>query len=270
MSDLWLLKLKRAQFHVVEIQREARRYADLHAYEVVGVRGPSKNHHVRIYRLHMTELPDPMLRVILGEFINNLRSSLDNIFVACVPKRQRFEVAFPLELEEAVEPIPNTIFWRPKHNEVGKRFKNSVQHLPIKAQALIEKVQPYRTHATRHTHALGLLARLDNANKHRDGIVIGAGLADYHVTVRAPGHKPHTSGRRHFVEDGAEICRFTLPAGVSQSEVEVEIRGTAVITVQIRVEGLNPPKHFRLKRLLWRSLTDTRWVIRRMEPFVRR
>ena len=54
MADSWWLKLKRAQKHMVDIDRAARRYAGLHPYEFTHTRLPYREEKAG-YRMRITE-----------------------------------------------------------------------------------------------------------------------------------------------------------------------------------------------------------------------
>jgi hypothetical protein len=272
MADLWQLKLKRAQYHVVEIKSEVRRYAESHPYEVVRIPQSKRNQHRWRYALHMTSQPDPMLTVIFGEFIHDLRTALDNIVAASVPRKYKYTAGFPISTKDVMEldEFGKFVF---RANEAGKRFTDSLKGLPDDAIAFIEKVQPYRPGNDPDTHSLALLARLDNASKHRDGIMLGSGLknATLDLTTRGKTERhPLTSGRNQITQDGAEVFRFE-DRTLTESEVDVKVRGTAGVTMEIRGLGGNKPMSaFRLQSALWQPLTDTRWILGRFERFVLR
>ena len=96
MTDSWWLKFRRAQKHMVDVRTEARRYAESRPYEFTRIRQPDSQLSIR-FRLRITEQPDPVLALILGDFVHNLRSALDHVIVASVPKRHRSNATrFPI------------------------------------------------------------------------------------------------------------------------------------------------------------------------------
>lgn len=271
MSDLWRLKLKRAQYHVVEIKEIVRRYAESHPYEIVRLREPKGHERRWRYVLHMTRQPDSMLAVIFGEFIHDLRTALDNIIGASVPLKYKSSAGFPISIENVLE-IDQLGKWVIRRDDIGERFSSALKGLPDQAIAFVERVQPYRVGGDLETHSLALLARLDNANKHRDGIMLGCGLQNAIVTLSAKGvskQKPLTEGRHQFTQDGAEI--FRLSSRLTESEMDVKASGTACVTMNIRgLGGDQPMSAFRLQSALWQPLTDVRWILGRLERFVLR
>ena len=99
MTDSWWLKVKRAQKHMIDIYREARRYAGSQPYEFTRLRRPNRQRQVA-YRVRITEQPDPMLAVMLGDFVHNLRTALDHVIVACVPRQRQKSASFPILYED--------------------------------------------------------------------------------------------------------------------------------------------------------------------------
>ena len=65
----WRLKITRAKKHLNEIEEELRNYSGRHPYEAVRDRQSQQNPNVRRFRLRLTEHPDPMLAVIIGDFL---------------------------------------------------------------------------------------------------------------------------------------------------------------------------------------------------------
>ena len=99
MLTLWWLKVKRAQKHMVDIHREAWRYASRHPYSFSRIRLPDSKRNV-LYRMRITEQSNPMIAIMLGDFIHNLRCALDYIIVANVPRRRQNSASFPILLED--------------------------------------------------------------------------------------------------------------------------------------------------------------------------
>lgn len=50
--------------------------------------------------MRITEQPNPMIAIMLGDFIHNLRCALDYIIVASVPRRRQNSASFPILLED--------------------------------------------------------------------------------------------------------------------------------------------------------------------------
>ncbi len=134
MNDSWWLKVKRAQKHMVDIRRGAGNYARLHPYEFTRVRQPDRKRDVR-YSVQITQQPDPMLAVMLGDFIHNLRSALDHIIVAASLPKYRKNAAFPIAFEDLWELDANGQFVA-KHAEARQKFQTAVNGLDPRATSL--------------------------------------------------------------------------------------------------------------------------------------
>jgi hypothetical protein len=57
----WDLKVQRAERHLNEVKAAMAVYATRNPYRAVRVRQPKGQRHVWLYRLEMTEEPDPMI-----------------------------------------------------------------------------------------------------------------------------------------------------------------------------------------------------------------
>jgi hypothetical protein len=126
--------------------------------------------------------------------------------------------------------------------------------MSAEAIAEIKRLQPYRNgKKARHT-TLYLLSGLDNADKHRQFVLLAAGLNNVVSTVTARGKRLELAmpdwadGTAAFVEDGAVVAHFgekpgawtTTPSNLlipspplQESEVNVEVSGTPRVAIKI-------------------------------------
>ena len=140
----WRLKIARAKKHLNEVEAELWNYSGRHPYEAVRDRKSQKNPNIRHFRLRLTEHPDPMLAVIIGDFLFNVRSALDHLAVALAPRKWRYDASFPIEL---VNP------WKesgadadsPDVPQRRRRFETALRGMPEEAVAFIKSIQPYNT-----------------------------------------------------------------------------------------------------------------------------
>ncbi len=95
MKDWWL-KIKRANKHMVDINEESKRYASTNPYTIEHIKLSDSDNEIR-FRLRIVKQPNPMIAIMLGDFIHNLRSALDYIVVASAPKQYRHYARFPIE-----------------------------------------------------------------------------------------------------------------------------------------------------------------------------
>ena len=282
MTTDWWLKVKRAQKHMVDINREALRYASSEPYEFTRIRQPNSQGQVA-YRVRITEQPDPMIAVMLGDFIHNLRSALDYIVVASVPRQRQKSASFPIVSEDiwATDKDGNFVVNDPKRRE---DFETAIRGLALEAWALVILAQPYHWGTNAYRHMFGIISRLENADKHRQLIAVGSGVGNIRTKILIPGLAPGLSApwpqpvldRRQFAKDGT-VVRFTLPADltapdgtvVQPSEVHMEFTGTAEILIKItRIGGNEPPSDFGLHETMLMAIQDVREILRRMELFV--
>jgi hypothetical protein len=175
-----------------------------------------------------------MIAVIIGECLYGLRSALDHLAVAMAPRNRRASAAFPVETNDPWETDAAGAF---VYGEERRRsFNSKVKGMPAEAVEMITKAQPHqRENSVLET--LSLLNRLENADKHRQLIVLGCGVMDARsvVTVGAETIKQETAG---FRSHGAEIAKFGFrDRAPRESEVTVEISGTA--TIAIKVDGVD-------------------------------
>jgi len=237
MTDSWWLKFKRAQHHMVDIRREARRYAHSRPYRTVPIRQPHSYDSIHRYRLDIIEQPDPMIAIMLGDFIHNLRSALDHVVVAAThPRSKRTDAGFPISTENlwARDTNRRYIF---RDAERRKSFLRAIDGLPPKAQAIVIRAQPYQLPDRAQESILAIISRLENADKHRELITIGTGLRWPTVVVTTANgtfiRPPTHFGPNEFVRDGAEI-RLAVPVPFTTNpKVKMEFSGTASVSIKI-------------------------------------
>jgi hypothetical protein len=230
----WDLKVERAGQHLEEVKQAMAAYASRNPYQAVRVRQPKGQRHVWLYRLDMTEEPDPMIPVIVGECLYDLRSALDHLAVAMAPRNRKASAAFPVEWTDPWErdAAGNFIYGE----ERRRSFDSKIKGMPEEAVETIRAAQPYQRKNS-ELETLSLISRLENADKHRQLIALGNGVMNARsiVTVGGEAIKQETAG---FRPDGAEIAKFGFNNRVPrESEVTVTVSGTA--SVAIRVAGVD-------------------------------
>lgn len=231
----WDLKVRRAEQHLDEVKAAMAAYASITPYRAIRVRQPKGQRDVWLYRLEMTEGPDPMLPVIIGDCLHGLRSALDHLAVAMAPRKRKANAAFPVETTDPWQKDAAGNFVYPDARRDS--FMSKVQGMPAEAIELIKTAQPYQRQNS-ELETLSLISRLENADKHRTPISIAYGVMDARSVVRARGDII-TQGTDGFRPDGAEIAKFGFPgqAAPRESEVTVEVTGTP--SVAIKVPGID-------------------------------
>ena len=277
MNDDWWLKVKRAQKHMVDIDKEARGYAEGHPYELTRIRYPDSQRKVG-YRVRITEQPDPMIALMLGDFVHNLRSALDYIIVACVPRQRRKSAGFPI--------LTNDIFARGndrkyvvKDTEGRKSFKSAIKGLESKARALVIALQPYHQGADVHRNILGIINRLENADKHRQLITVGGGIQHLvgRIAIRGVSVVDWPMLASHEFAKDNTVVGYELPENATDptgtpvlaSEVDMQFTGTAKIFIKVtRIGGNEPPSDFPLRLTMVQAIRNVRRTLRLFEQFV--
>jgi hypothetical protein len=277
MLDSWWLKVKRAQKHMVEIRREVGAYAATKPYEFVRVprpyRKPYSNLNI-IHEVRITSQPNPTLAVMLGDFVHNLRSALDHVVVASVPKTHRNTASFPIAHADPFAKRANGEFGV-KDNDAREKFETAIRGLTPEAQAVVIRNQPYRLGVDAYRSSIGIISRLENADKHRSLLLVGGGVhnvtadVSYKNGVMLPlptAWFDQQSGE--FGKDGSEVgyrLLDTLPPDFNAAEVEMKFSGTPFILINIPRRGGNqPPSDFPLPLTMFRAIQDVRRVVRQL------
>ncbi len=276
MPESWWLKVKRAQKHMVDIERAAKDYARLHPYEFTRVRDADLKGQV-VYEVRITEQPDPMIAIMLGDFVHNLRSALDHIVVACVSKKHHGSAGFPIVLDPIWNQDTKGEFVL-KDDDARERFASAIEGLPERALAIVEGAQPYHSARGSHHDPIGIISRLGNADKHRRLITIGGGVKNLVITATIrnkpePGELPLFDDRK-FAKDNTTISidirdKLAIDGKVIQpSELELHFTGTAVIHVKItKPDGKDPPSDFSLRQTMLAAMRRVREILHVIEPF---
>jgi len=219
-----------------------------------------------------------MIALLLGDFVHNLRSALDHIVAASVPRQRRKNASFPIAFEDIWAKDTNGEFMV-NDAEQRKNFQPAVRGLSREALAVVIQAQPYKMRGGAGSSVLGAISRLDTADKHRQLIVVGGGVLNPVGGVSIRGKiVPLTLQmlpRDRFAKDGTVIGwgwpERKYPDGtiIQQAEVEMQFTATAEILVKVtRIGGNRPPDDFRLRKTMLLALSDVRRILRLMEPFV--
>jgi hypothetical protein len=258
MAESWWIKLARAEKHMVDLTEEARAYDEDHPYETLRLGQPASQQNVGQYTLHFTIQPDEMIAAIIGDCVHNLRSAMDHIVVRFTrTSKQRQSANWPICTED---------FWLKdagrryvlRDPEPRRRYRQAVEGLSESKRAIIQNSQPY-TFPNPYNHILAILSRMDNADKHKDLTVIGAGLTDAFYRAAPQGWAIRRGLTRigQFMEDGA-IIQPAIPADLGYPEMDVEISGTATIHVKLAGVGSNPSVSYNMLPTLITAIDSVR------------
>jgi hypothetical protein len=256
------LKMDRAEKHLIDLERDLGTYLKSHPY---GVReGPESKRKPKVRRLDFTAQPDPILSTVLGDFLYNVRSALDHVQGALVPRKRRNHVMFPIFWQGVWEPgIKGEDRERTKQRE---RWQTYVRGVAPEALAILKANQPpdVGPHEL-NTQGLAMLNRLRNADAHGDLPVVATMLTDpIRITYRAPDGLVYQNesadlGWGEGISDDTEL------KGIPFSAVDVKIDGTPHVIIRVaQVQG-----GYRIAALREILLDDTRRLIELLRPFVR-
>ena len=200
------LKIDRATEHLEELNKEVENYLDGRPYEVVG-KPREEGNPLLVCKVHRQ--PPLRLSVLLGDFLHNLRSSLDHL-------------AWQLVLANGGTPGEATSFpiyaRRRKYKEFKKKndaLSGVVGEISEDAARLVEKFQPYNNQAgTPKEDPLWILNKLNNVDKHRQFNVAALNTSEVVqvdlLTADGSGvymtmQFPNEDGTNRPIEDGATV-----------------------------------------------------------------
>ncbi len=266
MPDSWWLKVKRAQKHMIDIREIARAYAKTEPYDIIRIQPSKQQPKVWRYRLAFAKQPDPMLGIVLGDFIHNLRSALDHIFFACCEKKSRSNATlFPIAVFDPWRRDSDGSF---VDNKRRVSFEAALKGLSRKAITTVIALQPYQ-HADAFSQALGVLSRLENADKHRKLITVASNLRNPTLKVLVNGvtHPNQLQSTRwQFFHDNAEVVKFTVAnPQLKESDVHVECHGTTMISIKGTDIRNNARLDFPLQQAMLKIIWQVRLALRQME-----
>jgi hypothetical protein len=287
VNQSWRLKIARAKKHLNELEGELGNYSNRHPYEAVRDRKSQKNPNIGRFRLRMTEDPDPMLAVIIGDVLFNLRSALDHLAVALAPRRRKSKAFFPIALidpwkESGADPDSGDI---PQNR---RSFESAITGMPGEAVAFIKSIQPYNLPPdVADLHFLYVLSRLENADKHRQLILLSRGVQDVALVCSMGPRVDVGRAEPGIFEDGAILIDMdwqvritslsptgwqiaTAEALPTHAEMNVQVSGTATVAIKV-IRDSRDEEIFEVPQALYDMLKEIEGkILPALEPFTRR
>ncbi len=262
-SSSWWLKLERASNHFGDIESMVNTMC-----------GPSPRR-IRveknlqgtewIYTVHHDLQVPRMLPVIVGEFLFDVRSSLDHLMAVCVSIGAEDKSQFPIFTQD--------IWAAGSSQKETKRLESNratwdryTQGAKPEVIAFLRSVQPYQralhNAANPEDHALAILNEFQNADKHRQLGIVSTGLTGISAAViESNGRRVDLGlspvGSDEMLPDGAR-CLST------QKEVDVEITGTVKVAMRSGPKGTHREITDSLHAVLetgWLMLTEIEKLI---------
>ncbi|MEX0665651.1 MAG: hypothetical protein WD598_12915 [Acidimicrobiia bacterium] len=244
-SDSWWLKLARAQKHLDDFNGVAAKYASTCEHPVrKRLEGEGKRQRT-VHRIDIAQpAPGLFLPVVLGDFLFNLRSALDHIMVRSVPRRRRFSTQFPIFTQDIWERNAKGDYLK-RHDDARRNWYTWTHGLSDDALTIVKAAQPFN--ATNpdpaeigvKNHMLAILSALQNADKHRELVVVGGYVSMEHVLARLQDGSTHAiqssvppppGQSRHILEHRAEIDVATV-LDADPATVNVEVKGSVEVLV---------------------------------------
>ena len=239
MPGSWDIKLERAKHHLRDFEGRIPAIDERRAYPVREQVEHDGEQDVYVARLDIPEPSDPLLPVIAGELMFNLRSALDHLAVAMTAKPNR-STAFPIFTDDIDARDPGSRKYL--HRDARKAWKAMTKGFPEGAMPIVEAAQPYmhRREGRDPQHAaLALLGSLQNADKHNRLILVVSGLRNPVVWVNTGRSKKVRISDRRLPEHrrlapGTPVRRGPDPL---PSEMSMEAEGTLDVMIGDRKRG---------------------------------
>jgi hypothetical protein len=193
------LKLDRLQMHLDELNQEFNAYRDRHPIDW-GDPEIDTRAKVVTYYAHVHEQPKAQWGTIIGDCIQNLRSSLDHLIYALsaapdgTPPPNADLCAFPIT--------------RQRDTFDSKGMQRRIAELDGKARSLVRWWQPYRRGVAYARHPLWLLHELSNWDKHRLLLLATTVATSSTVDLSVPARGLRVWLRSEPLEDAAPVAKL--------------------------------------------------------------
>jgi hypothetical protein len=274
VTDSWLLKIDRAEEHLREFKRVLGPIDERRAYPVSkGIEADGEGWQI-VARLHLPQPDNPVLPVIAGDIMFNVRSALDHLAQATIPPAARTfwivrRCQFPIFTCDVDERDPLTGEYL--HRKDRGRWDRMTQGITHDALAVIKWKQPYNFHTQGRDprdSPMAILSELQNADKHRKLTVLGRGLTDPAVGYTLPNgvatqlpQDPLPEGA--MLPDGAVVER--CPPDDPTAHMKMHVEGTVNVAIAEGPEGpfRGCPRIFEL------MIRDAFDCAEKLEPFVK-
>jgi hypothetical protein len=241
ISDAARLKLGRAQKHLEEIEELLAGFDQIRPHAVAhSVEGKPKKHFYRLWLADQPNLiaPDPQLAIVMGDFLNNVRSALDYMMIAIAPRSRRKKLLyFPIFSEDFREECATSGPKLERLRDARTHWDSWTKGIDPLAKAYLLDIQPFShppdasSGLTIDDNVFLMLVRLNNADKHRELVSFASGFSLSRVLVTDEGvtteYLPALPLDQHAGKDGAPIF-------VSEREVQVNAEGTIAVVVRGR------------------------------------
>ncbi len=236
-------KISRAKDHLKTLDRDIRKYLGSNPYRIRHEVNPEHTRYV--FRAQVIRpIPQTAWGLIIGDCVHNARSALDLLTWGVA---EHFTPSNPGDTRTQFPVYLNGPSFR-------KDGVSRIERLPVRVQALIKWLQPYRR-AHKSADALAILHALDIADKHKVIAVTASILGKSRITLTAPLHT-----RVHFnqtiqigrfdhgtVVGEFEVLRYEPLGSKSPANPKVKVHDQFAFDISFG-EGLVPETRFNLVR----------------------
>lgn len=254
------MKLKRAQHHLRDINAHVRALVGPNQQSGrVRVERTKNKRTPFVYYLDLDIPEDEMLPVLIGDYLFNLRSALDHIAVANVPSRRKSKASFPIFTADVWAPVPPKCMNAEEVARKQQEWTSKITGMKPKVLAVIKSAQPYvlaaQVRDDVENNALALLSAFENADKHRELVIVAHGLAHpFKGTIDGRVETFPGVAVNQMLRNGAILHR-------SNREVDVQITGSVKIAMARSPQGV----HRELPGSLYQILLEVSAVIQMIE-----
>jgi hypothetical protein len=196
------IKLGRAYKHLGDLEEEVAALREKDPNRIKREVDTERREHR--YRVEIIHPIPPEWGAIVGDFVSNLRSSLDHL-VYVLPRTvamwDESKTAFPIFTIKSAGDRNSATY--------DRRAANMLQNVIPEAEQIIERLQPYHRKRRPDYHPLAVLHDLWNADKHRALHVVNAHSTNTQSAIKISygGTVRHHRGRIHH---GDVIARYRL------------------------------------------------------------
>jgi hypothetical protein len=264
VEESWHVKLRRADQHLNEFEREYARYrSKTHAHDVVfEIQAHPDLGQIVVCNLSLLGTDSQWLSAIAGDFVFDVRSALDHIAVAFTSRGLESKVEFPI-LEKR--------FRVGRDKRKADLFAERTQGMPKDVKAFLLRMQPFSKPQTMPSQLLSTLNKLCNRDKHRKLLILPLWIKDPAIVFTDSGGTELFRDRvRGIYQDGANV--FTRPIrDLPFNPAEPKVKVQAIGPVNVNLQSPSPRNEEWILPSILQTLRANAWryLIQPMEARLR-
>ena len=254
------LKFERAQYHLKQLKLDVLHWRETCGYATRWEPDSGDPIH-SIVKASIQSQPDDQLSLVVGDVVQNLRASLDNLVYALAWVNSGYLT------QQKAKSCQFTIVGGDDAQVAAKNFANTAgKDLALvspEARTIIEGLQPFKVGVACHAWPLWQLNELAKIDRHRIMHVVAAMPNSFSIEPKPGKHYPPATGPGHttlfrgfFMQGSARIARLPVVAEAGEANMEVNATlGIAFIEPDLPfygkdvIELLTDISHFVVKRV---------------------